>query len=198
MTFQQELSSWWSPARAQPPADAPSPGRQAPDTPQLHLQPGKPAIIAFLRHCGCPFAEKSFLNLREAAKLHTDLDFLAVSHSDEASTTAWLHSLPQAGSEPSNLRVVVDDKTDVYAAWGLGPSSWSHVLDPRSLYSVWALGRDEGIWNRPTESGSRWQMSGTYAVDGEGVVRWGGPAQRADEIPDFEAAVESVTRKGER
>ena len=47
-------------------------------------------------------------------------------------------------------------------------------------------------WNRPTESGSRWQTSGSFAVDRNGVVRWGGPAGRADFIPDFEEAVKAV------
>jgi len=58
---------------------------------------------------------------------------------------------------------------------------------------VWKLGREEGIWNRPTESGSRWQISGSFAVDGEGVVRWGGAASRADDVPDFEKAVEALS-----
>ena len=47
-------------------------------------------------------------------------------------------------------------------------------------------------WNRPTESGSRWQTSGSFAVDRNGVVRWGGAAERADWIPDFEEAVKTV------
>ena len=46
-------------------------------------------------------------------------------------------------------------------------------------------------WNRPTESGSRWQTSGSFAVDRNGVVKWGGAAVRADWIPDFEDAVKA-------
>ena len=149
-------------------------------------------MIAFLRHCGCPFAEKTFLNLREVAKSHKEIDFVAVSHSSEEATNSWLRNLPQAGSEPSNLRVVIDEKVEIYAAWGLGSSSYAHVLSPGSMYGVWRLGREEGIWNRPTESGSRWQTSGYFAVDSEGVVRWGSAAKRADDIPDFEAAVLAV------
>ena len=191
MTFQQEISSWWS-LKGPQLAEAPKIGSKAPDSPKLQLQEGTPAVITFLRHCGCPFAEKTFLNLREVAKDQKDIDFIAVSHSEESSTNAWLKSLPQAGSEPSNLRVMVDHAVEIYAAWGLGPSSYAHVLDPRSLYSVWKLGRDEGIWNRPTESGSRWQTAGTFSVDANGILRWGGPTQRADEIPDFEKAVQGI------
>jgi hypothetical protein len=195
MTFRQELDSWWAPTAPEA-ADLPGIGGKAPETPRLQLEAGRPTIVAFLRHCGCPFAEKTFLNLREIAKDNKDLDFIAVSHSDEAATQTWLKSLPQADSEPSNLRVVVDDKVEIYAAWGLGVSGYAHALSPWSLYNVWKLGREENIWNRPTESGSRWQTAGTFAVDAEGIVRWGGPALRADDIPDLESAVSSVKGDG--
>lgn len=59
---------------------------------------------------------------------------------------------------------------------------------------MYSLGSKEGIWNRPTESGSRWQTSGAYGVDGEGVVGFGGRAGSADEIPNFEEAVKAVQR----
>lgn len=55
------------------------------------------------------FAEKTYLLLRESAKSHQDIDFIAVSHSDQASTDKWVRSIPQFGSESENLRVVVDD-----------------------------------------------------------------------------------------
>ena len=45
---------------------------------------------------------------------------------------------------------------------------------------------------RPTESGSRWQKSGSFAVDRNGVVIWGGAAERADWIPNFEEAVKAA------
>lgn len=161
------------------------------------MQNGRPAVITFLRHCGCPWAEKTFLNLRQIAGDYRDIDFIAVSHSDQNATDNWLKSLPQAGSEPSNLKVIVDDKSEMYAAWGLGPAGWVHVLSPWQLWNVYKVGKEEGIWNRPTESGSRWQMSGSYAVDKDHVVQWGGPMGRADEVPDFAVAVEAVKGKSE-
>jgi hypothetical protein len=36
------------------------------------------------------------------------------------------------------------------------------------------LGKEEGIWNRPTESGNRWQTGGNYGVDKNGIVQWNG------------------------
>lgn len=60
------------------------------------------------------------------------------------------------------------------------------------MYSVYTLGKKEGIWNRPTESGTRWQVSGNWALDGEGKVVWGGTAGQASDIPDFGEAIEKV------
>lgn len=92
----------------------------------------------------------------------------------------------------------MDKAREIYGAWGLGVSGWGHLLNPSGLYAVWKLGREDGIWNRPTESGSRWQLAGNFAVDREGIVRWGGPADKMEDIPDFEgvvAALEGMTEK---
>ncbi|CAK4032144.1 Alkyl hydroperoxide reductase subunit C Thiol specific antioxidant [Lecanosticta acicola] len=158
MTFQQELSSWFSPLKA---SSSPPPpiGAPAPSPPILALEPGKRTIIAFLRHCGCPFAEKTFLRMREAAKTHGDVEFLAVSHSSREATEKW--------------------------------HSFLHVLDPRALSNAFGLGK-EGINVRPTESGSRWQTSGTYAIGDDGRVKFGGPAARSDDMPEFEEYVKKL------
>lgn len=58
--------------------------------------------------------------------------------------------------------------------------------------SVFKLGREEGIWNKPTESGNRWQTAGSFCVDGQGVVQWSQPAQSADDIPDFAEGLKLV------
>jgi hypothetical protein len=196
MTFQQELASWFAP-KGSPATETPSMGFEAPQSPKLELS-CNPTIITFLRHCGCPFAEKTFLNLREIAKSHRSTDFIAVSHSSNEATQTWLKSLPQHGSEPDNLRVVVDESREIYSAWGLGVSGYAHVLSPASMYQVWKLGREHNIWNRPTESGSRWQTSGSFAVDADGIVRWGGPASRADDVPTFKEAVTALEGNAER
>jgi len=90
---------------------------------------------------------------------------------------------------------MVDHEREIYAAWGLGPSSWGHVLSPGGMKAVYDLGKAEGIWNRPTETGSRWQTSGSWAVDRDGVIRWGKRAERADQMPDFGEAVRAVESK---
>jgi hypothetical protein len=88
--------------------------------------------------------------------------------------------------------MIVDDQRALYAAWGLGASSIAHVLDPRAMYGALQTGRQDGIWNRPTQSGSRWQTAGSFAVDGSGVVRWAQVSARADEVQRLERGVEKV------
>ena len=183
----QEISSWTSPifiAISQPPS-IPSPAPSIPEQLAFPRSDGRPTVVTFLRHCGCPFAEKTLLSLRSTAQQYPQISFIAISHSGRAATDHWLEAL----SGPGSVEVLVDEQREIYARWGLGVSDWWHVLSPSSMWSVWKLGRGEGIWNRPTESGSRWQRAGSWAVDGDGVVKWGGVFIRADEIPDFGQAV---------
>jgi len=67
MPATKEFYSWLSPAYV---ATAPRPqiGHQAPSSPQLSLPcgDGRPAIVVFLRHCGCPCMDEqtSCMNAR--------------------------------------------------------------------------------------------------------------------------------------
>src|SRR5207244_11353136 len=45
----------------------PEPGEPARELPEPGLEPGRPSVVAFLRHTGCPFAEATARRLREAA-----------------------------------------------------------------------------------------------------------------------------------
>lgn len=167
---------------------------------------GKPTVVTFLRHCGCPcksaiphasvklihlytVAEKTFTDLRNYANKNKDVSFVAVSHSDQQATDKWVIAV---GGE-WETKVIVDPEREIYGQWGLGVSSAWHVLNPWSMYSVYKLGKLEGIWNKPTESGNRWQTSGSFAVDGEGVVKWSKVSKAADDLPDFKEALRSVS-----
>ncbi|KAH7360543.1 hypothetical protein BKA65DRAFT_187750 [Rhexocercosporidium sp. MPI-PUGE-AT-0058] len=190
MTFQQELSSWAPPTSvAIPPV--PEVCTKAPSTSELSFptQDGKPTVITFLRHCGCPFAEKTFLSLRDLSVKDTSKNYIAVSHSSDSATKNWLSSVSGEG----NIRVIVDEKRELYGKWGLGVSSAWHVLNPWSLYAMYTLGKKEGIWNKPTESGSRWQTSGSFAVGQDGAVKWVAVPKAADEVPDFEEAAKALS-----
>ncbi|KAJ6109148.1 hypothetical protein N7486_001382 [Penicillium sp. IBT 16267x] len=124
--------------------------------------------------------------MRTAAAQHSDINFVAISHSDQQSTEKWLSAVGGAGS----VTVIVDADREIYAKWGLGVVSWGHVLSPSGMLAVLKMGREKGIWNRPTESGSRWQSSGYWAVDGRGYVQWGGPAATVDEVVDTAEAID--------
>ncbi|KAJ7656359.1 hypothetical protein DFH06DRAFT_1045719 [Mycena polygramma] len=169
MTFWQELNSFRFPEAktTQPP---PQIGSKAPSSGRLPLPrpDGRPTVLTFLRHCGCPFAEKTFNALRAASSHNSEICFIAISHTDQDATDRWLNAV--GGNE--EVEVVVDSDRDMFAQWGLGVSSFGHVLSPAGLWGAYKLGKNEGIWNRPTESGNRWQTAGSFAVDNEGIVRW--------------------------
>ncbi|KAJ7149742.1 hypothetical protein C8R43DRAFT_887808 [Mycena crocata] len=186
MTLRQELSSFWSP-KAKSTSPVPAIGSKAPSSNALRVPAadGRPIVLTFLRHCGCPFAEKTFKSMRGVAASTPDVHFIAVSHSDQEATQRWLDAVGGAGM----VEIIVDADRDIFALWGLGISSLGHFMNPAGLWAAYRLGREEGIWNRPTESGNRWQTSGSFAVDGEGTVTWGGAMKRADEVPNFEDAV---------
>lgn len=183
MTFQQEFQSWRSPPSIEV-STPPAPGSPAPSTGLLSFPypTHKPVIVTFLRHCGCPFSEKTFRDLRASSSASPDIVHIAVSHSNRQHTDKWLSEIGGAG----NVTVLIDEDRTTYARWGLGPSSLTHVLSLKGLIGLVKVGRSEGIWNRPTESGSRWQTSGTYAVNKEGTVVWGGPAKGAEDVPVLE------------
>ncbi|KAF2005843.1 hypothetical protein P154DRAFT_551166 [Amniculicola lignicola CBS 123094] len=193
MTWQTELQSWRFPTNITT-SGPPAVGQKAPETSKLGGlgKDGKPVVVTFLRHCGCPFAEKTFKSMRDTAPTHPDIRFIAVSHSDQEATNRWLEAL----GGPADVEVVIDPERESYAAWGLGVTSFWHVLNPWSLYAVYTLGKQDNIWNRDTESGTRWQSSGSFAVGGDGTVKWGGASGSADYVPGFEEAVGEVERKG--
>ncbi|KAJ5355102.1 uncharacterized protein N7496_012314 [Penicillium cataractarum] len=195
MNISKEFASWFSPSYIKL-ATAPRVGDRAPSDPKLVFptENKKPTVVACLRHCGCPFSEATFLAMRTAATQHPNISFIAISHSDQQSTEKWLADLKGPGS----VTVVVDAERSIYAKWGLGVVSWGHVISPAALVNAWKLGKEQGIWNRPTESGSRWQSGGYWAVDQEGYVRWGYPAARADDVLNVDEAVKTLRRPHER
>jgi hypothetical protein len=56
------------------------------------------------------------------------------------------------------------------------------------------LGKKEGVWGTPGvgEGGSRWQVGGAYAVDAQGIVKWGGPMKSVDEAIPMEDGIKAL------
>lgn len=164
----------------------PAPGETARELPEPGLEPDRPAVVAFLRHTGCPFAEATVRALREAAEAERDIAFVAVSHAPTSATARWCDAIGGTGS----IRVLVDDSRVHYATWGLGRTGMRHFAGRRSMTEVARLAR-AGIRNRHPH-GTRWQRAGTFAIDASGTVRWRHVPAHAGELPDLRAAIAAL------
>lgn len=87
---------------------------------------------------------------------------------------------------------MVDHDRESFSAYGLGLSSLWAVLNPSSLSAAMKMGKQEGINIRPTESGSRWQTAGMFAVDASGTVVYSHKAETSDDLGDLDAAISSL------
>ncbi|KAK3692797.1 hypothetical protein B0T22DRAFT_504021 [Podospora appendiculata] len=182
-TIQQELQSFTTPPEKHV-APVPRVGDRAPESDQLSWPSAKPTIIVFLRHCGCPFAEKTFNALTRLSTKHPELHCIAVSQASQAATDKWVIDV---GGE-WDVEVIADPERDLFAQWGLGLGSVWYAVGPASVYAALRLGRDEGIWNRPTpaDGGNRWQRGGAFAVDPAGFVCWVDVEGGVGDVPRFE------------
>jgi AhpC/TSA antioxidant enzyme len=167
-------------------ARGPEIGDPAPALP-VALDPGRPAIVAFLRHTGCPFAEATMRMLREQAERAPAIEWLAITHSPRAATDRYCERV----GGPGAVQLVSDPSRAAYAAWGLGRTTLGHFLGRRSLAGVARLAR-QGIRNtHPT--GTRWQSAGTFALDSEHTVVWRHIPAHAGDVPNVLQAVGRIT-----
>ena len=173
------------PPRALPSAPAPCPGELARELPAA-LASGRPAVVSFLRHTGCPFAERTMQLLREQAARSPAVQWIAISHAPEAQTARWCEAVGGAGT----VEVASDPSRRSYAAWGLDRTGLRHFMGRRSLAAVAGLAR-QGIRNRHP-AGTRWQSAGTFALDRDGIVRWRSLPAHAGELPDLQRALDAV------
>jgi hypothetical protein len=164
-------------------APLPAIGDPAPDASPLGQVYG-PAVVAFLRHVGCPFAESTVKELTRVAELRPQIRWIVVSHASLEATDHWCSAVGAS----RQLELFIDERRELYAAWGLGRSSLGHFAGPRSLASVVRMQR-RGIGHRHP-SGTRWQQAGTFAVDSHGAICWRHIPKHAGDLPDVEAAAD--------
>lgn len=108
------------------------------------------------------------------------------------------------------MQIVFDEDRALYAAWGLGLSSVWYYFNPTTQGAAWRekgwLGSrvansvqrsgndgaqdDQAAWGPGL--GNKWQEGGAWAVDANGVVVWGGKAERADEVMDMAAGFKAL------
>ena len=165
-------------------AAPPAIGARVPELPGL--RPGRPAVGAFLRHVGCPFAEATVRQMAALSAERPGIDFLAVTHSPDAPSQRWCESFGGAGG----VQLVADPDRARYAAWGVGLSDRRHFAGSESLGALRRL-LDEGIHNR-WASGNRWQAAATFAVDPAGVLRWRHVPRHAGDLPPLGDAIAAL------
>jgi hypothetical protein len=175
------------PPRALPLGQAPHPGDPGRSLP-IALERDRAAIIAFLRHTGCPFAERTMQMLRDGAARSPEVQWIAISHAPQRATERWCRAVGGAGG----VRVASDPSRRSYAEWGLERTGLGHFLGRRSLSAVADLARS-GIRNRHP-NGTRWQSAGTFALDREAIVRWRLLPAHAGDLPDLEDALGTLRR----
>ena len=76
------------------------------------------SLVAFLRHVGCPFAERDVKNLVVWAKENPEIPVFVVSHGSQDATDQWLAKIGGA----QGLTIIIDESRSLYREWGLGYS----------------------------------------------------------------------------
>lgn len=165
-------------------AAPPELGAKVPELPAL--RPGRAAVVAFLRHVGCPFAEATVRRMTALAREQPAIDFVAVTHSDDVRSRRWCDAIGGAGL----VRIVADPDRARYAAWGVGLSDRKHFAGAESLAALRRL-LDDGVHNR-WASGNRWQAAASFAIDPGGVLRWRHVPRHAGDLPPLGEAVAAL------
>ncbi|THX04627.1 hypothetical protein D6D17_05585 [Aureobasidium pullulans] len=169
-------------------AALPEVGEQAPArVGSVDLKSGgrRPTLLAFVRHCGCPFAEKEVQLLGAESRKNEKLHVVIVQHSDEATTQQWFEDIGGKKAFPDSQRytLVADPERKAYAAWGVGSLGWGGMVNGGVMEALKSLKESDGIDLRPTGVGSyRWQNSGGFAVDSAGTIRWRKIAKDSSDI----------------
>jgi len=154
------------------------------------LQPGRAAVVAFLRHVGCPFAEATVRQMAALAAALPAFDFIAITHSSDPASRRWC----DAFGGVAGVRLVADLDRTSYAAWGVGLTDRAHFAGSESLGALRRL-LDDGIHNR-WASGNRWQSAATFGVDPAGVLRWRHLPRHAGDLPPLDQAVITLGSAG--
>jgi hypothetical protein len=167
-----------------PPRETAPPPELGAEVPALPARrPERAAVIAFLRHVGCPFAEATVRQMAALAAALPAIDFIAVTHSAARPSQRWCEAF---GGAPG-VQLVPDPDRAHYAAWGVGLSDRKHFAGADSLSSLRRL-LDDGIHNR-WASGNRWQAAATFGVDAAGRLRWRHAPRHAGDLPPLDQAV---------
>ncbi|CAO1639226.1 unnamed protein product [Sympodiomycopsis kandeliae] len=177
-------------------AEVPSIGSQAPPLAGTsYSSSSKGTILAFVRHCGCPFAEKEIQLLGQVAQKEPDVQIVVVQHSDQQDMEQWWKTVKGDTLLPK-AKLINDPERQIYAQFGIGSMGWSGLFSLSMVKTLLDLKNNEGIINTPTGKNSwRWQNSGGLVIDPQGIVRWIKIAKDASDYCDYPQAVLSLSHE---
>ncbi len=174
------IESFKMPKPAFPVAAPPRAGDPAPLLPK---GVAGPAVLKFMRHAGCPFAEEDLANTVRAARENPGTSFAVIVHGDPAVAQEWFN---KAGA-PSNVRLVADEQAELYSKWGNGPTSRSYFSGPEgTLDTLKQMAKGHSL---ETLSGNRHWPGATAAVDANGRVAGFWPEKKMGEWVDAKTAI---------
>ncbi|KAF4555224.1 Hypothetical protein D9617_3g022960 [Elsinoe fawcettii] len=156
---------------------------------------GPPTLVAFVRHCGCPFAEKEVRLLGEESERNAALRVVIVQHSSEADTKDWFERMGGHELFPDQSRVVLvsDVNRELYAKWGIGVLGWTELVNADIMRTLHDGKIKEGLdITKGDWTGWRWQNSGGFAVDGEGRIRWRHLAKDSSDVGNWKEAADTL------
>jgi hypothetical protein len=65
-----------------------------------------PAVVAFLRHVGCPFAEATVKAMSQQVLAHPEVNWITVSHAPLEATDRWCAAVGAS----HHIRLVIDEE----------------------------------------------------------------------------------------
>lgn len=74
------------------PSSGPEIGQLAPQIENVNYT-SKPHLVAFVRHCGCPFAEEEVRRLATVQKKYSDVFVVIVAHSNKEVVDDWFERI---------------------------------------------------------------------------------------------------------
>ena len=162
------------------------------ETVSLHgLAKPKPVALVFLRHLGCVFCREQVATLRDALP-QENVAFVSMADPKQtARFRIWMKS-------PHSF--LCDTELRLYRAFGLQKASLGALVGPKVVargFQAYRAGFREG-----RVTGDRWQLGGTFVMDGTGCVSAAFPALDAGDHPSpdalHRALTESTPAEGEK
>ena len=143
------------------------------------------AAIIFLRHFGCIFCREHLIRLRKRYDAFT-IPIVTIgigSAEDAAGMRDWL-KIP--------FPILAASTTEPYAAWGLGRTTATTMLNPGVITSgIRALSQGA---RQGKATGDSMQLPGSFLVDPSGTIRWAHPGSHPGDIASVDELLAAIEK----